>query len=67
MSIFEEFIEVDLLQKFSLPQVISFYSTFSDHIKEYRDSNALICEMVESFLSIEKLKELVSEFRLTVA
>lgn len=67
MSIFEELIEVGLLQNFSLPQVISFYSTFFDHIKEYKDYNALICDMVESFLSIDKLKELVSEFRLTVA
>ena len=43
MSIFEEQIEVELLKKFTLVQVIGFYSTFSEHEKEYSEMNSAVC------------------------
>lgn len=63
MNIFEEYIEVGLLQKFSYAQIISFYCTFSDNVKEYNNLNAAVCQTVESFLSIEQLEKTLIDFR----
>ena len=57
MSIFEELIEVALLQKFSLVEIITFYSTFFDNTKEYADLNDAVCQTVETFLNLDKLKD----------
>ena len=38
-------------------EIITFYSTFFDNIKEYADLNDAVCQTVETFLSLDKLKE----------
>ena len=64
IGIFEELIEGKLLQAFSNTEVISFYSTFFDNHKEYSEINDAVCLTVESFLSFEKFKETMKDFKL---